>query len=191
MLTLTQAFLSWPAPSKRDKKSSKWNNAWMTLIILKRLICKSAEEIDKSKEDGDMELLVSIMQIHKTPQSSTRMQRKLKTTVWMRKPLSMVEGLKHLRLDLAHQAKCQWVLKILKGLRVYYKINQRRLLISAKSGRLKTSWLDLRLSLILTKEFTSLRPISTETQRTAAWKKSNLRDHSNWERKTCEIAHST
>jgi hypothetical protein len=80
----------------------------------------------------------------------------------------MVEGLKHLRLDLAHQAKCQWVLKILKGLRVYYKINQRQLLISAKSGRLKTSWLDLRLSLILTKEFTSLRPISTETQRTAA-----------------------
>jgi len=79
----------------------------MTITISRKLICKLVEEIDKLKEDGDMELLALIMQIQKTPQSSTRMQRELKTTVRWRKALSMAKGLKHSKSEWVHQAKCQ------------------------------------------------------------------------------------
>lgn len=140
----------------------------MTTIILRRLTFKSVEEIDKSREDGDTELLVSIMPILKTPRSFTRMQRELKTTVRMRKPLSMVEDSKLLKLDLVLQAKCQLAQTLLKGQRVYSRISRRRLLISTKNGRLKMSWLDLRPSSTHTKEYTSTPPTLTETPKMAA-----------------------
>jgi len=191
MLTRTQALPSWLAPRKRERRSDKWNNAWMTITNLKRLICRSVEEIDKSKEDGDTELLVSIMRILNIPRSSTRMQRELRTTAWTKKVSSMARGLKHSKSDLVHRNKCQSVPILSKGLRVYSRINPRQLLISTKNGSPKTSWLGPRLSSIHTKEYTSLPPTSTGPQKMAAWKKSNLRDRSNWERRICEIVHST